>query len=311
MMSFKSVFMVVAFAFLLCAQVSSQPKEKEYPLIWATTPNLQLVSLQKTKIENQRFELKKDKTVKKQLRVENVSLQCYSHVTLVDKQENKLVVSVLHRDGKITVKRGSRTFVHKIDDPEKAKEIKDPMVQQYLHLVSGGFVYRVDLNTREVEQTWRLDAVKVTTDPKDAKRDLVQYKRTVIGRDPLGISDATKVIPNKMVPIGFEWTRPRMGTQTEKLKFVEVVEESGRKLAKIDRGCPIVKEGKTVGSIKGEVLFDLEYGSVFKNTETITYDEYQTQPMKGGTEMYVLEKVKMEIDSNLYQTNFHELKKNK
>lgn len=306
MLDKKLLFFLLLF---FISVVPAQPKNAEYSLSWAILPEFTSVGSLKTSVENHRFQLKSDnKTPEKELRAIKIILECKIYYEILSVKDNMMIVSVLRREGKITCSKGSKQYVYKLDDPLKVKEIKDPDVQNFIPQVTGGFAFRINLKTSTVEQTWQLEEIKLTSHP-DAKKDIMRYKRTSIGVDPYLMTEAVQTLPNKKVPVGYEWNRTRFGNQVEKLKFEKVMDYNKRKVAKITKTGTILKNGQKTGSTQGDMIFDLEYGSFLEQTDNVTYEEVQAFTGTDGKPFSALEKVKIKTESRLLQTNFGQIKK--
>ncbi len=302
----KIYFILFLLSLLPC--LVCQEKKKEYSLVWSDLQGFECISTQNTTIINERFEVQKDKP--KLLRTQKIHLQCKVYHTIVASEGDFVVVRILHREGKIRLD-AERTMLCEVDTPEKVKNAsKYPDIEPYISSITGGFVYRVNKITGEVIGTWQMVEEEQKIDPKTKKQD-VKYKMVPIGKDPLGNSSAFHLIPNKSVPVGYEWNRRQMGTQTEDLKFAQVVSHNNRKaVAKITRKGTLMQNEAKVGTTEGTLYFDLEYKTTLEHISKTIYEQTMTLEEK-NKKRNILEKITSETKIALLYTNYDLIPKKK
>ncbi|NUM34840.1 MAG: hypothetical protein HUU50_09860 [Candidatus Brocadiae bacterium] len=293
---------------LLLPCLVSQESKKEYTLVWSDLNGMETVSMQTSTILNERFEIQKDKP--KLIRTQKVQMQYKVYHAIVGNEGDYVIVRILHKDGKIRVD-AERKFSMDIDTPEKARQAsKHPDIEPYIRSLIGGFVYKINKKTGEVIGTWELVEEEQKIDPKTKKQD-VKYKKVFLGKDPQGLSSAFALLPNKSVPVGYEWNRRQMESQTEDLKFVQVLPYKGRKAAaKITRQGTFIKNAAKVGSGEGIFYFDLEYRTTLEHVSKSVLELPVSVQDKNKTRN-LLEKITTETKTELLYTNYDLVSKNK
>jgi len=296
------------FFFLLLPSLLCQGKKKEYLLVWNDIQGFESISLQNNLIINERFEIQDGKP--KLIKTRKVQYQYTVYHTIVSSEKDEMIVRILHKDAKILLD-AERKLSLSLDTPQKIKEaMKYPDLEPFIPIITGGFVYKVNKTTGEVLGTWELREEEQKIDQKTKKED-VKYAMTLLGKEPKGLSTAFHLIPNKAVPVGYEWNRRQMGEQTEDMKLASVVSHMKRKsVAKITRKGNLIQNETKVGTIEGILFFDLEYKSTLEHVTRTIREQYRTIE-DNKKKRNILEKTTNESRIALLHNNYDLIQKKK